>query len=95
MLDSLHGRIKAGLSDNESMIERALCQLATRIGFESNGADLHMDDGLVTVAALGCGRQADNISCLDLGKHPFKRDGRQVVAFVDDHLPILGDDVVH
>ena len=53
-------------------IEGALCQLAARIGFEVNRTDLHVDDGLVTVSALGCGRQADHILRLDLGENPFK-----------------------
>lgn len=48
------------------MFERALRQLATWIGFESNRANLHMDDRLVTIPALRCGRQAENISRLDL-----------------------------
>lgn len=40
--------VEAGLSDNEPMIEGALRQLAARIDLESNRADLHVDDGLVT-----------------------------------------------
>ena len=58
------------------MIEGALCQLATRIGPESNWTDLHVDDLLVTVAALRCGRQADHIACFDLGEDALERDGR-------------------
>ena len=33
----LYGSFEVGLSDYESMIERALCQLATRIGFNRMG----------------------------------------------------------
>jgi len=77
------------------MVEGTLCELTARIDFESNGSDLHVGDRLMTVAALRRRGQADHVLRLDIGENSLKRDGWQVVAFIDNHLPILGDTVVH
>jgi hypothetical protein len=77
------------------MVEGTLCELTARIDLESNGSNLHVEDRLMTVAALRRRGQADHVSRRDLGENALKRDGWQVVALIDNHLPILGDAIVH
>jgi len=89
------GRIKVGFTDYKSMIERMLLLLTARVDLATNWAYLHMGDRLVTVAALGCGSQANDVFCLYLGEDSLKRNGWQVMALIDKHLAVLGDDLVN
>lgn len=56
-----------------------------------NRPALHEDDGLLPVAPYGCGCQAKHV--LGLGPHQdrLEREGRQVVALVDDDLSVVLD----
>src|SRR5690349_18849955 len=51
-------------------------------------------NGVVPVTTLRSRRQADHVARLRLGHHALERDGRQVVALVDDDLAIVREDVL-
>jgi hypothetical protein len=56
----------------------------------ASGAAVHGDDGLEPVTPVGGGREPDPAACRDLLDARLEGDGRDVVAFVDDHQPIAG-----
>ena len=62
---------------------------------EPHGATLHVDDRMVPVLPRRRGGQTDNILGLHLPHHLFERESGYVVAFVDDHLAVLSDEVLH
>jgi hypothetical protein len=59
----------------------------------SNRPALHEDDRMVTILACDGGRQAKDESGLGLTHHRLETVRRQMVAFVDDHLAVIGDEV--
>jgi hypothetical protein len=68
--------------------------LALRIDGETNGPQLHFGDRMVAVATLRCGGETDNVTPLRLREHSLERDCREVVALVDDYLPVGGDHIL-
>jgi hypothetical protein len=50
---------------------------------------------MVSVLPRRCGGQPDNVPGLDLPHHLFERKSRYVVAFVDDHLAVFSNKVLH
>ena len=76
------------------MPERTLGRLPLCINAEPHRAALHEDDRMVPVfAADGC-RQAEDAFRLAAPGHRLKTDRRQMVAFVDDQMAILANDVI-
>ena len=54
---------------------------------------LHVDYGVVPIFALrGC-RQAEDVPSLYLLHHLLKSECRQMVALINNDLPVLGDEV--
>jgi len=86
--------IEGGLPDNETLFKGTPRRLASGTDREANGAELHLDDGVVTIPALGSRRKSDKIPGLDLGEHLFEGERRNMVTFIDDHVTVAGDDVV-
>ena len=60
-----------------------------------HGAALHEDDWMMTVLARHRRGQAQDESRLRPTDHLFEAVRRQVVTFIDDHLPVIGDAIVH
>jgi hypothetical protein len=58
-----------------------------------NWAALHEDDRMVTILACDGCRQAKEESGLGLAYNLFETVRRQMVAFVDDHVAVIGDEV--
>ena len=56
---------------------------------------MHEDDWVMTVLARHRRGQAQDESRLRPTDHVFKAVRRQMVAFVADHVPVLGDAVIH
>ena len=54
---------------------------------------LHVNDGMVSIFALRGRRQAEDVLRLYLLHHLLKRECRQMVAFINNDLPVLGDEV--
>src|ERR1035438_7492052 len=59
-----------------------------------HGSALHVNDRMVSVLPRRRGGQTDNIFGLHLWHHLFERESGDVVAFVDDHLAVLGHEVL-
>ena len=73
------------------------CRFGHRPGAhaEPYGATLHVNDRMVPVLPRRRGGQTDNILGLDLPHHLFERESGYVVAFIDDHLAVLSNEVLH
>ncbi|HEY7188645.1 MAG TPA: hypothetical protein VH436_18945 [Vicinamibacterales bacterium] len=87
-------RLEARWLNQHEMLERPRRRLCARTHLMPNWAALHEDDRMVTVLACDGCRQADNKSSFSLACHLFATVRRQVVAFVDDHMAVLGDTVI-
>ena len=59
------------------------------------GPHWHVNDRMVYVLPRRSGGQADNILGLNLPHDLFERESGNVVAFVNDYLAILGNEVLH
>jgi hypothetical protein len=46
---------------------------------------------MMAVSAAERRGETYDAACLRLGEDPFEAEGWQMVAFIDDHLAILGD----
>lgn len=60
-----------------------------------DGATLHEDDRMVTVAARNGRRQPEHIPGLGTARDALEAHGGNVVALVDHQMPVVVDDVVH
>ena len=65
------------------------------LGGVANGAALHEQDRLQAVPPHQGGRQAQHVASPHLPENRFKGGGSDVVAFVDDHLPVALHHRVH
>jgi len=91
---AIHFRLKLRVTDDEFVRERALGCLALCINREANGAELHIGDGMVTIPALPSCSEPNDVARFNLGKHALERRRRQVVALVDDDLPVVRDQIL-
>src|SRR5208283_3039584 len=64
-----------------------------RAEMKTNRAALHVDDGLVPVFSSWCCRQSQNVFCFDLAKDSFKRDCRQMMTFIHNHVSVVRDEI--
>lgn len=81
-----------GLNEHE-MLEGARRGLCTGIDLVSNRTALHEDDRIVTILACDGCRQAKYELGPCLACNLFETVRRQMVAFVDDHVAVIGDEV--
>jgi len=77
------------------MRERSSCALRLGIDRKAHGAELHLDDRVMSVAPLRGGSKPRYVPRLDIGQDPFERDGRNVVTLIHDHVTVGCDDIVH
>jgi hypothetical protein len=82
-----------GLPREQPVLERAVSRLRLGVDREADRAELHLGDRMMTIAPLRRGRQPDDVPRLDLRKNALERGCRQVMALVDDHLAIVGNQV--
>ena len=75
------------------MLEWARRGLCASIDLMSNRPALHEDNRMVTIFAGDGGRQAKDESGLGLPCNLFETVRRQMVAFVDDHMAVIGDEI--
>ena len=69
-------RSERRVATDHAVIERSPCRKRSGVDQVSDGSALHVDDGLMPVAAVwGC-RQTDDVTTLDLGEDPFEGDRR-------------------
>jgi len=75
------------------MIERSKSGLLPGIDAITDRAALHEDDRMMSILSRhGCG-QAEHKLCSGLACDRFKADGQQVVALINDEMPIIGDEI--
>jgi hypothetical protein len=77
------------------MTEGARCSLGPRIDTEACRATLHEDDWVMTVLAGDGGRQTQDKLCLGAACHWLEANGRKVMAFIDNELPVFCDQIIH
>src|SRR5262249_4668093 len=65
-------RTKGGLSNDEAMLERPRARLRLGIDLEAHGAELHLDDRVVTIASQRSRRQPDDVASLHLAEDPLE-----------------------
>lgn len=58
-------------------------------------AALHVHDRVMSVLASGRCRESNNVLRFRLAHNLLEGDGRKVVAFVDDDVPVVGHEVLH
>ncbi|MNN17779.1 hypothetical protein D3C76_1245630 [compost metagenome] len=61
----------------------------------SNRPTLHKYDGVLSITAYRCGCQAKHVFCPNTFKDRFKRKCRQVMAFINNDLPIIFHLIAH
>src|SRR5258706_14951324 len=80
-------------AENDLVIERPGGCLRSGIDPMANRPTLHEDDRVAPVLPRYCRRQAGQISCSYLSGDRFEAHGGEVMAFVHDDMPIVGDQV--
>ena len=75
------------------MLEHGGFRRFPRTEVEPDRAALHKDDRLVAILAVRCRGQTHDVSGLDLFEDLFERKRRKMVAFVDYHMAVLGNEV--
>jgi hypothetical protein len=75
------------------MFERSDCGHRTCAELMSYRTALHVDDRVVSIFALRRCRQAEDVPRLYLLHHLLKSECRQMVAFINNDLPVFGDEV--
>lgn len=87
------GILKRGGADEDFVGEGAFGGLLAGIDPMSDGAALHEDDGMVPVLAGDGGGEAEDEFCFGATGHEFEALGGEVVAFVDDEVAVVGNEV--
>ena len=91
----LFGKLKRGFPDLDTMMERPFGSFVSRVDPKPNGSALHENNWMMAVFAGDRRRQPKNKARLSPPSDQFEADGRQVVALIDDELPIVADEVVN
>ena len=98
-LDPFVGRcaarwMKGSGTDEDGVLEGPRGRLRPCVHPMAYGTTLHEDDRMVTVLPRDRRGQTSDESSLCAADDLFEAVGRQVVAFIDDHLPIVTDAVI-
>lgn len=88
-------QLEARLADDELVLEGTPSSLAFRVDGETHWAELHLENRVMAVPALWRRSETQHVSRLDLGQYPLERHRRDVMALVDDHVPVGGNHVVN
>jgi hypothetical protein len=78
----------------DEMLEWAGRCLCPRVHSMANGPALHEDDRMVAVLACDGRRQPHDESSLGPACHLLETVCGEVMTFVDNHVPVLGDAVI-
>jgi hypothetical protein len=87
--------MKGSGTDEDRVLEGPRGRLRSCVHAMAYGTALHEDDRMVTVLPRDRRGQTSDESSLCAADDLFKAVGRQVVAFIDDHLPIVTDTVIY
>ena len=86
---------KARLAKADLVTERSRGCLGLGVDAVAHRPTLHEDDRMVPVLAGDRGRQAENVAGLGSARDKLEADGREMVAFVDDEVAVVGHKVAH
>jgi hypothetical protein len=87
------GVLEAGGANDDFVGEGAFSGLLTGIDGVSNGTALHKDDGMVPVLAGDGGGETEDEFGLGPADREFETLRREMVAFIDDDVSVVGDEV--
>jgi len=91
----LADRTECGRANEDMMLEWSSDRLAFCIHAVANRSALHEHDGVMPVFAGDCRGQSREILRLRTPRDLLEAERREVVAFVDDDVTVLGDAVVN
>jgi len=86
-------RSEGGLAQDEPVLERALARLRLCVHGEAYRTKLHLGYGMAPIAALRRRGQPGDITRLCRRQHALERDRREMVALVDDDLPVARHEI--
>ena len=89
------GRLERRWLHEDVVLERTCRRLRSRVHSMPHRTALHEDDRMVAVLARDSRGQPQDESRLGLTRHLLEAVGRQVMAFVDDQMAVLGDAIVN
>jgi len=81
-------------ADDQLMAERPPCRLTLRVHHEAHGPELHAQDRVVPIAAVGRRREAQDVAGAHLAEYTLERNRRNVVTLVDDDVSVAGHDIL-
>src|SRR5580692_8365372 len=85
-----HSRIEGCLAAYDAQAQLLPCALRATVDLVTDWAALHRDDRVVSVAPIGRRREAGHATRGSGSQHPLGRDRGNVVALVDDDVPVTG-----
>jgi hypothetical protein len=88
-------RMETGISRERQVPKKRVCSGIARAEIEVNRAALHEYDRMVTVLAVRRRSQAKHVFGFDLLHDLLKAESRNVVAFINNDMPVFGDKVLH
>src|SRR5215469_17427327 len=86
---------EAGITWSDLVLERRCFSHRPGTHAEPDGTTLHVDDRMVPVLPGRSSSEAYDILGLHLPHHLFERESGYVMAFIDDHLAIFSNEVLH
>ena len=84
---------KFGAPENDLMVEGPSRRLLPGIDPMTDRAALHEDDRVVAVLSRHRRRQAEHVSGLGLPRDGFEAHGGEVMAFIDDDMAVVRDQI--
>ena len=91
----ISGRLECRRTNNNRVIERLRRRLRSGVDAMPDRTALHEDDWMMAILPRNRRRQAEDKTSLRSADDLFEAARRQVVTFVDDHVPIVTDAIVH
>jgi hypothetical protein len=76
-----------------------MCEWSTRgltlvVNGESHRSKLHSGDWVMAVASIRGGRESQDVLCACIGQNTLERDGGNVMALIDNDMPVPGDKII-
>jgi hypothetical protein len=87
--------LKSSLKQADLVCERPGSGLRFRIYPVMDWPALHEDDRVMAILARHRGREPKDIARLVSARDQLEADGRKMMAFVDDQVAVIGDEVAN
>src|SRR5690349_19762376 len=92
-IGTVPGKPEFCAAKNNLMVEGPSGRLLSCVNAMTNRAALHEDNRVVAILPRHRRRQAEHVLSPGLPRDGFEAHGGQVMAFVDDDMPIVGDQI--